>query len=375
MPFKPLDHPHPSGDLVIGGGIYQYLRQRGHDIHPISRLRLRWFYWKPWLWIRLGAEMVCVRRLLRQLRPHLWLTYHSYYKAPDVLGAVCAPDQGIPYAVFQGVYATKYRRKAKTRPGFHLNRYALLQADAVFTNKRRDEINLRRLLPENRLHYIPPGIRLERFPPEPAPSIALPRAWGAERLPVVLTAAMFRPGVKTDGLARVIICCGQLAAQGLRFRLVVCGDGEGASDLKQLAQGHLGDDVHFAGRVPQDQMRHYYRGADLFAFPGIREGLGMVFLEAQAAGLPVVACNGWGASEIVQHEQTGLLSPPGEWEKFERNIIRLLTDRSLSKKMGACARQHIARHHDLERNYGLLETHLVEVAARHAAALGDQQRA
>ena len=49
MPFKPLDHPHPSGDLVIGTELFQFLRERGHDIRPVSRLRSRWIYWNALL--------------------------------------------------------------------------------------------------------------------------------------------------------------------------------------------------------------------------------------------------------------------------------------------------------------------------------------
>lgn len=364
MPFKPLNHPHPSGDLVIGTELFEFLRRRGHDIHPVSRLRSRWLYWKPWQWIRIPLEIERARRLARRLRPQVWLTYHSYYKAPDVLGAQCAPTWGIPYAIFQGVYATKYRRRLKTAPGFYLNRHALLRADTVLTNKRRDHTNLRRLLPESRLHYIAPGIRLEGLRSDRQAVEPLRQTWGAGDLPVILTAAMFRPDVKTEGLARVIKSCGRIARRGLRFKLIICGDGMMKAPLQRLARDQLGDWVHFAGQVPRDRMRHYYHNADLFVFPGIQESLGMVFLEAQSAGLPVVACDGWGAAEVVRRDRTGLLSRPGDWERFEHNIARLLTETSLRSDMGRAAARHVARHHDLDRNYQRVETLLQRLADR-----------
>jgi glycosyltransferase involved in cell wall biosynthesis len=362
MPFKPLGHPHPSGDLVIGTELFHFLRERGHDIRPVSRLRARWIYWKPWQWALIPIETLRARRLTQQFQPHVWLTYHSYYKAPDVLGAICAPSWGIPYVIFQGVYSTKRRRRMKTKPGFWLNRCALQRASAVFTNKRRDETNLRRLLPDDRLHYIAPGIRLDRFMPAPHKCGALRKQWGTGNSPVILTAAMFRPGVKAEGIARVIRSCGHMADKGYRFRLVICGDGSKYDELKQLATKHLGPSVHFAGRVPRDQMPHYYHSADMFVFPGIQEGLGMVYLEAQSAGLPVVACTGWGAAEVVRHNQTGLLSAPGDWTQFEQHMMRLLSDRELRCKMGEAATQHIARHHDLQHNYKKFETHLRRLA-------------
>jgi len=49
-PFKPLDHPHPSGDLVIGNGLVDFLRAAGHEVQTASRLRSRWIYRQPWRW-------------------------------------------------------------------------------------------------------------------------------------------------------------------------------------------------------------------------------------------------------------------------------------------------------------------------------------
>ena len=367
MPFKPLGHPHPSGDLIIGTELFQFLQRRGHDVRLVSRLRTRWIYWKPWQWIRVPLEIARARRLMHRFRPHVWLSYHSYYKAPDVLGAVCAPSCRVPYAIFQGVYATKRRRKLKTKPGFYVNRYILQRADAVFTNKRRDEINLRRLLPRDRLHYIAPGIVLDRFQPTVVGNPMGRDHQEKDRTPVILTVAMFRPGVKTDGIARVIRACGGAARRGCRFRLVVCGDGARRDFLERLSvEEQLEGRVQFTGQLPRDRMPDIYRSADVFAFPGIEEGLGMVYLEAQAMGLPVVACTGWGASEVVRHNHTGLLSAPEDRKQFENHLVRLITDGALRCQMGAAATRHVVRHHDLEQNYRELESHLERLAAQTA---------
>ncbi|MGD8371245.1 MAG: hypothetical protein PVI19_06850, partial [Syntrophobacterales bacterium] len=88
-PFKPLGHPHPSGDLVIGTGLYHFLERRGHQLERVSRLRARWIYWKPWLWPQLALARSQSLRECRRMGADLWLTYHSYYKAPDLLGPEC----------------------------------------------------------------------------------------------------------------------------------------------------------------------------------------------------------------------------------------------------------------------------------------------
>ena len=366
MPFKPLGHPHPSGDLIIGSGLYDYLRECGHDIRLVSRLRARWIYWKPWQWARLPIEIARTRRMLSGFNPHVWLTYHSYYKAPDLLGAICAPSLGIPYAIFQGVYSTKRRRQMKTKPGFYLNRWVLQQADTIFTNKLRDEINLRRLVSASRLHYIAPGMELDRFIAAHNSPFSLRGKWTADGHPVILTAAMFRPGVKAEGIAQVIRSCGRIADQGHRFKLVICGDGTQKACLTKLARECLGTNVHFAGRIPHGQMPHYYQKADIFVFPGIEEGLGMVYVESQAAGLPVVACRGWGASEVVRHKRTGLLSTPGDWKQFEGHIVKLLLDEDLRRSLGQNARQHVRNYHDINLNYRRIEHQLQQLAAKRA---------
>ncbi|MGB3224630.1 MAG: glycosyltransferase family 1 protein, partial [Desulforhopalus sp.] len=117
MPFKPMDHAHPSGDLVTGTELYNLLSDRGHAITPASSLRCRWIYYKPLTLLRLFGER---RRILQQHKndkPDLWLSYHSYYKAPDLLGAMCSSRLGIPYVIFQGIYSTKRRKSLKTLPG------------------------------------------------------------------------------------------------------------------------------------------------------------------------------------------------------------------------------------------------------------------
>ena len=65
----------------------------------------------------------------------LWLTYHSYYKAPDLIGPAVSKKLHIPYVIFQGIYSTKVRKKWQTRPGYTLNTKALLSADLVMTNR------------------------------------------------------------------------------------------------------------------------------------------------------------------------------------------------------------------------------------------------
>jgi len=99
----------------------------------------------------------------------------------------------------------------------------------------------------------------------------------------------------------------------------------------------------------------------LFVFPGIRESLGMVFLEAQACGLPVVAFENAGVPEAVQDGKTGLLVPMYAAEPFADAIDRLLKDSQLRRKMGRAAQSYVRQQHDLNHNYQKMGDMLQEI--------------
>ena len=360
-PFKPLDHVHPSGDLVTATEIVDYLVNRGHEVIEASSLRCRWIYWKPWLWPKLLLEKRrSVRRYCKK-NMDLWLTYHSYYKAPDLLGPYASQKIKIPYVIFQGIYATKRRRNLKTVPGFHLNKSALCAARHVFVNKTVDWINLKRLIADERISYLSPGIDPENFCFDAAARRALRGQWNVGDEPLVFSAAMFRADVKTEGLTWVIRACGELARRGSSLRLVVAGHGSQRDKLQRLAAEQLGDRAIFVGKVPRNKMVQYYSACDLFVFPGIRESLGLVFLEAQSCGLPVVAFDNAGVPEAVQDGKTGFLVPAHEMATFVDAANRLLSDRQLRRQMGQAAASYVRASHNLELNYQELERVLQKI--------------
>ena len=355
-PFKPMDHPTPSGDRTIARGIARFLKERGHDVQVQSQLRTRWIFNTPQAWPRAVKELLTCLVRLKKNRPHLWLTYHTYYKAPDVLGPLVCAFLNIPYVIFGASFATKRRKQVNTFLGFYLNRFALTRATQVFTNSRRDFKRLEQLLPGKRLIYIRPGIDPTPYARQGpgAPTQVLPRT---ER-PIILTAAMFRKDVKTLGLLWLIRCCGQLAAKNIDFELRIAGDGQRRRDLERWAQFHLPGRHRFLGRLAPEEMPNFYARGDLFAFPGINESLGMVFLEAQASGLPILAFDTGGIPGVVVHGKTGYLTPAFDTQAFGAALESLVTDLPRTRRMGQRARAHVCAHHDLAQTYERLNTGL-----------------
>ena len=363
-PFKPLGHKSPSGDLVTATGIFGFLAAHGHELVPASSLRCRWIFWKPWLWPRLLWERRQVVRRFKANPCDLWFSYHSYYKAPDLLGPAAARRMRVPYVLFQGIFSTKRRRDLKTLPGFLLNRRTLLAARHVFTNKAVDLRNLKRLIPEERITYVAPGLRPAEFSFNPDARAQLRREWGAGDDPVVLSVAMFRRGVKTEGLEWVIRTCGELLGRGRRFSLVIVGHGKERRGLMKLAETAAPGRIRFAGQVPRSELFRYYSAADLFVFPGIQESLGMVYLEAQSCGLPVVAFDNAGTPEAIQNGRTGRLVPLFDGPRFAEAIDRLITDPDLRRQWGENAKAYVREFHDLDTNYGQMERQLQQIVQR-----------
>ena len=368
MPFKPPGHVNPSGDLIIGRELSDSFAGGGHTVRIASRLRSRWIYWKPQALVQASLERQRVCREFENDPTDLWFTYHSYYKAPDLLGPSCSARLGIPYVIFQGIYSTKRRRSLKTLPGFLLNRRALMAATMVYTNKLADRKNLLRLLPEDRLLYIAPGIHPRQFDFDPAARKMLRTRWRTDGRVVVLTAAMFRPGVKTEGLEQVIASCGALRRNGKNLLLVIAGDGQNRTRLEEQARNQLGPDHLFVGTVPREDLYRYYSAADIFAFPGIQESLGMVFLEAQSVGLPIVAFRDWGAREAVINERTGILTPAAEPKAFTEALSTLLGSTAQRRKLGETGRSHIRDNHDISRNYQQLMRSMEHIVEHHRSS-------
>ena len=124
-------------------------------------------------------------------------------------------------------------------------------------------------------------------------------------------------------------------------RLVIVGDGPERSSLEHLAAttgiaGH----VEFLGRVSDERLRRAYATADVFALPSVldarqdTEGLGVVLLEAMNYSVPVVASEIGGITDIVRHEETGLLVPPADESALAAALTRVLTDRAMAMTLG-----------------------------------------
>lgn len=357
-PFKPLTHPRISGDVTIADDLATFFRTQGHDVWLVPHVTTRYLWKRPQDWAQTFATMQLVRETLQgHEKPDIWFTYHSYYKAPDILGPLAATAE-IPYTIFAPSHAPKRNKHWKTKPGYYLNKRALIQADHLFTNKQRDLGGLEQLVPSNHISFVPPGIKIDEFRRDEQARYEKRRAWNASDKTIVLTVAMLREGTKSEGVEYVINACGKLASQDDSIFLVIAGDGIMRSSLEDKAQQALPDRHLFLGTVPSSELPQIYSSCDIFAFPGINEGLGMVYLEAQSCGLPVVAWDHDGAPQVVPDGETGFITPSFDTEAFTERIQKLAASSALRATMGNAARAYVTQQHDIYTNYKQLEEKL-----------------
>ena len=183
------------------------------------------------------------------------------------------------------------------------------------------------------VRYIGAGVDLETFHPGPPPN---------NPVPVVACVSRFVP---RKGQDMVIDAAAELAERGISIQVLLVGKGRMEGQLRRRAE-RKGVDVRFEVDVPWGRLPDLYRSADIFCMPcssrwgGLEvEGLGLVFLEAAATGLPVLAGDSGGAAETVQPAQTGfVVHDVGD---IAEGIEMLVGDPARAAEMGAAGRRRM----------------------------------
>jgi glycosyltransferase involved in cell wall biosynthesis len=193
-------------------------------------------------------------------------------------------------------------------------------------------------------HVIPHGVDVKTFRPQPRDA-EIRREYGVgpeDRLVLTVQRLYPRKGVRTFLEAAV-----RIARECPRARFVVAGEGPERAALERRAtELGLSRRLVFTGAVPAARLPALYASADVFAFHTFHEGLGIVLLEAQASGCPVVTTAAGGTLDIVRDGDTGLLAPPGDPEAFAHAITRVLGDDALARRLRARGRQVIEAQFD-----------------------------
>jgi len=134
----------------------------------------------------------------------------------------------------------------------------------------------------------------------------------------------------------------QIGASFPQLRCRIIGEGSGRARFEALAR-ELGIEpqVRFEGRKSRSEVADAMRACTVFLLPSRYEGLGCVYLEAMACGKPVIACQGQGIDEIVEHGKNGWLIPAEGLDELARGLSTLLRSPDLCSRLGASARETV----------------------------------
>jgi glycosyltransferase involved in cell wall biosynthesis len=297
---------------------------------PLSELRQLW---------RTGWKRRSTAQVVRFARRHEVDLIHSN-TILTLEGGFAAHELGLPHVWHVRELVGPGHPFRFSNEGPALGRFLQSQAAKVIANSQVTAAAIQSWLPPGLLDVVPNGIDVSRF---------VPRQHAAANRPLVV--AMVGSLTSRWKNHLLFIQAASLVDPALPIEWRIYGHdpsrgGQLAQDeyvnqlLAEVRRAGLADRFRLAGfhADPVEIMAQ----VDLLVHPAENESFGRVIVEGMAAGLPVVGVNAGGVGEIVRHEETGLLAPPGAADAMARYITRLASDADLRNRYGAagCRRAH-----------------------------------
>jgi len=354
-PLKSPDHPVPSGDRELALGIQAALIRNnlGLGVELVSQLRCYDARGdsnvQQQLILDANQE---IDRILSdpQARSYQsWVTYHNYYKAPDLIGPTVCEQLNIPYILIEASIAT-VRRQGPWAEFARRSDSACASATLILYLTERDRVALiDHQQPEQKILHFPPFLILDKLPD-------LKPAGDRAAQPEILSVGMLRGGDKFNSYEIIADVLPRLKTRD--WRLSIVGDGSAKEEIETLFT-KFGESVIFRGRLEREQVDDAYQRAQVFLWPGVNEAFGMVYLEAQAMGVPVVAQDRVGVRDVIAPANT--LVPVNDHALLAQQVDTVLESAKLRQTMGDAGRAFVRDSHLLTSAAEKLSEHLRSV--------------
>ncbi|HET7340996.1 MAG TPA: glycosyltransferase family 4 protein [Methylomirabilota bacterium] len=338
----PANPTEGSGTWVALDGLVRGLERLGHAVRrrPLGR-RTGFHTLDRWLYnAHVAAHPPDADVVVGvDLDGFLWARRRSAFAGPPALDGRATPRFIV---ALKGIIADELRNErglvrwllARQARWERLNTE---RADRVVVPSRYSATVARDVygVPDERLAVVPEPIDLgewrRRFAAAGAPR---------RRAPTVLSVARMYPRKRLDDLLRA---AARLRERIPAVRVRIVGEGPESARLRALhGTLGLGDSVTFLGDISRQALAVEYVGADCFCLPTIQEGFGIVFTEAMAAGLAIVACRAAAVPELVEDRRTGLLVSPRSPGALAAALETLLTHPGLRAELGAAGAARVA---------------------------------
>ena len=330
-PLKSPSHPVPSGDRLMARQLIAALELAGHHVDTASELR--GFTATPDLQARAEitqraeAEIVRLLALPSEQRPEMWFTYHTYYKTPDQIGPAVSRAFAIPYVTAEASYSTR-RDGLGWRENQRLVADAVRQAAVNLCFTERDRRGLEAAVPDGNYARLPPFIEPSRF--------SSPAADAPARL---VTVAMMRAGDKLESYRMLASALDQIRDKD--WTLTIIGDGPKRAEVEAMFAILPPQRLTWLGEASSERIATELSLGGIYVWPGCGEAYGLAYLEAQAAGLPVVAQATAGVPEVVMDGKSGILTREGDTIAFAGAVARLLDHPDQRRAMGLAAKDFV----------------------------------
>lgn len=265
---------------------------------------------------------------------------HTHTSKAGILGRFAAKISGVPIIIHtpHGHVFQSYYGFFKTKLFLFLERFASVITDKIITltDVEKEEHLQFKVGKREKFITIFSGVELDKFLNVNVNKNKKREELGLNKDDKVLCCVARLVPVK--GHKYLIEAMPKILKEIPNVKLLIIGDGELRQDLENLAKNiGIADKIIFLGlRFDVPELLSIL---DLFVLPSLNEGMGKVLIEAMACSLPVVASEVGGIKEIVINNETGMLVPPKDSEKMAKNIVYLLNDDELAKKMGIKGKQ------------------------------------
>lgn len=354
----------------LGGGISAYISQIYHYFSP-DELVVIAYYWpgcedydkcSPWKVIRTGRFSARLSKgkpaIIPLLLVAIWYlllnrksvrVLHAEQVQSSVAAYICSRLFGLPMCVFA------YGMEITTADRLGFKRRMYDAAEKVFTiSSYSRELLLRKGIEDSKIRLFSPGVSREAFAVARKLSVfeARRRLRLSDDKTILLTVARLVVGAQYKGIDLTLRALPQVLQHHPNVMYCVLGDGNDRERLVSIVR-ELGLDqvVQFAGQVGDEEKGLYYAACDIFVMPNriIRardgentEGFGIVFIEANLFGKPVIGGLG-GATDAVEDGVSGLTINPDSIESIGAAIVYLLDNPGASRQLGSQGQQRVLK--------------------------------
>ena len=289
-----------------------------------------------------------MKQVISDFKPDI---VHTHAAKPGAIGRMAAASQHVKGIVhtYHGHVFHSYFSNFKTRIFIKIERYLGKKSDAIIaiSEEQFKELALQyKIAPPEKFRIIPLGLDLDKF-----------------TIDIEEKRKQFRNEFNVSDDTVVITITGrlvpvknhQLFLEGLKYVLdhsqkkikaFIVGDGETRKDLEEKAKQLNIEPVFTSWRSDID---HINAGSDIIALTSFNEGTPVSLIEAHAAGKPVVSTRVGGIGSIVEEDVSGLLSAVDDKQGFANNLLRMVNDDDLRRRMGAVAGERIRQQYSYHR--------------------------